>query len=86
MTYMFDGYADGCYAEPHCLTCSLPQCIYDLPVEQRPARAENTVQQFPAMQAARQRGMSVEEIGRKFKVSRRTVNHALSTTINITAA
>jgi predicted DNA-binding protein (UPF0251 family) len=84
MDYKYDGYVDGCYVFHRCLECPLPQCIYDLPAEQRPARAENTVQQFPAIQAARQRGMSVEEIGRTFGVSRRTVNRALAT--NITAA
>jgi transposase-like protein len=69
-------YADtGCEVHPSCLTCPLVRCRYDEPGGARRLLSEGRDQQIAALQRS---GDSINQIARRFGVSRRTVFRALA--------
>lgn len=65
---------EGCDIHPHCLTCPLPRCRYDEPGGLRAILNAHRDQQIIAL---RLQGVGIEELARRFRVSRRTVFRAL---------
>lgn len=69
-------YADtGCEVHHSCLTCPLVRCRYDEPGGARRLFSEGRDRQIVARQRC---GESINEIARRFGVSRRTVFRALA--------
>ncbi len=64
----------GCDIHPSCLSCPLPRCRYDEPGGIRALLGAYRDQQIVAL---RRQGLSIEELARRFRVSRRTVFRAL---------
>ncbi len=65
---------DGCDIHPHCLTCPLPRCRYDAPGGLRTLLNAYRDRRIIEL---RQGGIEVEELARRFSVSRRTVFRVL---------
>jgi Helix-turn-helix domain of resolvase len=67
---------DGCEVFPSCLACPLPRCRYDVPGG---ARAILNVVRDAEIRRMRFEGdLEVEEIAKRFRVSRRTVFRVLN--------
>lgn len=68
---------DGCDIFASCLACPLPRCRYDIPGG---ARALLNVQRDEEIVRMRvEGGLEVDEIARRFRISRRTVFRVLQT-------
>ena len=67
---------DGCYLHQHCLTCPLPQCIYDNPGWLQRQRRRGRDQQVLAAREREQ--LSVPQVAAKFGISERTVFRIIS--------
>jgi hypothetical protein len=66
---------DGCDVFPSCLSCPLPRCRYDVPGG---ARAMLNLARDAEIRRMRFEGdLDVEEIAKRFRVSRRTVFRVL---------
>ncbi len=66
---------DGCDVFPSCLACPLPRCRYDVPGG---ARAMLNLARDAEIRRMRFEGdLQVEEIAKRFRVSRRTVFRVL---------
>ncbi len=65
---------EGCDIHPSCLTCPLPRCRYDEPGGIRALLGAYRDRMIAQM---RQQGMGIDELARRFGVSRRTVFRAL---------
>lgn len=66
---------DGCDVFPSCLSCPLPRCRYDVPGG---ARAMLNLARDAEIRRMRFEGdLEVEEIAKRFRVSRRTVFRVL---------
>ncbi len=61
---------DGCDLHPHCLTCPLPVCRYDVPGGKRAVLAAPRNQMIASL---RRSGKTVPIVARLLGVSRRTV-------------
>jgi transposase-like protein len=69
-------YADtGCDVHPSCLTCPLVRCRYDEPGGVRRVLSDGRDRSIVALQRT---GVGVDEIARRYGVSRRTVFRALA--------
>lgn len=70
----------GCDLHPSCLECPLPRCRHDLEDEKIGQRGPHARTLRYAEQAAnlRQRGFSIEQIGRRFGRSRREIYRFLA--------
>ena len=66
---------DGCEVHSHCLSCPLPRCRYDEPGGLRSLLNSYRDQEVLAL---RHDGLPVEEIARRFRLSRRTVFRILA--------
>ncbi|MCS7276923.1 MAG: helix-turn-helix domain-containing protein [Dehalococcoidia bacterium] len=64
----------GCDIHPSCLSCPLPRCRYDEPGGIRALLGARRDRQIVAL---RRQGLTIEELSRRFGVSRRTVFRAL---------
>ncbi|HXG42135.1 MAG TPA: helix-turn-helix domain-containing protein [Dehalococcoidia bacterium] len=64
----------GCDIHPSCLSCPLPRCRYDEPGGIRALLGAYRDRQIVAL---RRQGVGIEELARRFGVSRRTVFRAL---------
>lgn len=64
----------GCQVHPSCLSCPLPRCRYDEPGGIRALLGAYRDEQIAAL---RRQGLTIEELARRFRVSRRTVFRAL---------
>lgn len=62
---------EGCELAPRCLECPLPRCKYDEPGGARRLRVET--RDHALVCAWRAEGLSVNELARRFGVSRRSV-------------
>lgn len=65
---------DGCDIHPRCLTCPLPRCRYEEPGGLRSLLNQDRDSRIRTL---RRQGLSVEELARRFQVSRRTVFRVL---------
>jgi hypothetical protein len=65
----------GCDVHSSCLTCPLVRCRYDIPGGARRLLSAGRDRSIAEM---RHRGLGVEEIARRFGVSRRTVFRVLA--------
>lgn len=65
---------DGCDVHPHCLTCPLPRCRYDEPGGVRALLNAYRDRQIVGL---RRDGLTVDELARRFRISRRTVFRVL---------
>lgn len=66
---------DGCDLFAACLTCPLPRCRYDVPGGARTML--NRVRDHDIRRMRHEDGVAVDEIARRFRVSRRTVFRVL---------
>jgi hypothetical protein len=69
---------EGCNLFPSCLTCPLPHCRYDVAGGARTML--NRVRDDEIRRLRLDAGMEVDEIARRFRVSRRTVFRVLQHT------
>ena len=67
---------DGCHVHPHCLTCPLPQCIYDDPGWLQRERRRSRDQEV--LRVRDRERLSVPQLAQRFGVSERTVFRILS--------
>ena len=66
---------DGCEVSPSCLRCPLPQCKHDAPgwyLRERRAQRDRTICRLRSRE-----GLTVSQLARRFRVSKRTVFRAL---------
>ena len=71
----FTRYRDnGCDVHPNCLTCPLPRCRYEEPGGLRALLNERRDRQIVRL---RRKGVSVDELAGRFRVSRRTIFRVL---------
>lgn len=69
---------DGCHVHPHCLTCPLPQCIYDDPGWLQRERRRSRDQEVLLVREREE--LSVPQLAHRFGISERTVFRILSRT------
>lgn len=72
----YTGADSGCHVHPLCLTCPLPQCIYDAPEERLWAARHRHRQRALAL---RRQGYTMPRIAAALGLSERTVYRILST-------
>ncbi len=73
---------DGCDIHPACLTCPLPQCRYDNP---RGARGMFNEVRDVEIVRLRRKGLAINEIARRYGISRRTVFRVMRRSIEGTS-
>ena len=66
---------EGCDVSPHCLTCPLVRCRYEVPGG---LRALRNAERDPEIVAARLVGAGIDELAGRFGLSRRSVFRVLS--------
>ena len=61
---------NGCEEHPSCLSCPLPSCLYDAPAGVRAGRNAPRNQQIVDL---RLKGATLDDLARRFGISRRNV-------------
>lgn len=63
---------DGCYVHPHCLTCPLPACIYDIDYDRQRKMIRNDLIRW-----FYERGVTPTHIAEAFQMSRRGIHYII---------